>query len=55
VAGGLHLDRHADLNAGERIVERDPHARFEIGTALGPRPGGTLTASEERAEVAQDV
>src|SRR6185503_13191310 len=52
MTGGLELDGHADLDAFERLLERDADARLEIGAALGPRARGALSAAEERAEVA---
>ena len=55
VTGRLDLDGHADLDARERVVERDPDARLEVGAALGRGRAGTLAATEERAEVAEQV
>ena len=55
VTGGLDLHGHADLHPRERVLERDPDARLEVGAALRARPPGALASSEERAEVAENV
>src|SRR2546430_943177 len=56
MAGGLHLHRHAHGRAVERVVERDPHARFEIDATLRPRPlWPAAPAPEEAAEPAEQI
>ena len=56
VAGGVDLDGHAHLGAGERVLEREPHARLEVGAALGLRPAPPpATAAEDAAELAEQV
>src|SRR5581483_11447900 len=57
VAGRLRLDRHPHGDALERVVEREAHARLEVGAALRPRPrrAAAAAAAEDAAQPAEQV
>ena len=57
VTGGVDLDRDAHLRAREGVLEREPHARLEVGAALRLRSAAprAATAAEDAAELAEQV
>ena len=56
VAGRVDLDRDPHLGARERVLEREPDARLEVGAALGLRPRPPATAAaEDAAELSEQV
>ena len=56
VARRVDLDRHPHLRAREGVLEGQPHARLEVGAALGlgPRPPAAA-AAEDAAELPEQV
>src|SRR6266516_798699 len=58
-AACLELDRNLHLSALERVLERDVHLDFEVGSALaallGAPPASCAAASEEAAEDVAEI
>ncbi len=56
VAGGVDLHRHPCLDAPQRVVERETHARLEVGAPLRARTRALpAAAAEEAAELPEQV
>jgi hypothetical protein len=54
-AGGLDLDRDADLRAPERILEGDPNVRLEVVPAHRPTARAPASAAEHAAEEIPEI